>query len=217
MRYYVYVYLDFDDIPFYIGKGKRTRFKVQQHLYRSNSNNLLKHKIRKVGAANVKVRFLHRNLTEEEAFSREKYWIKHYGRRDLGTGTLCNLTDGGEGSSGTIISEDHKRAVSNANRGNQYSTGCKRSVKTKRKLSVAAKGKISPMKGKKMPETVKRRISAIQKGRKHSEEVKQKISAAGKGRKNAMYGKHHSEETKQKMSKSLKDRFRRKQEIINNV
>jgi hypothetical protein len=34
----------------------------------------------------------------------EKYYIRKYGRRDLGTGCLVNLTDGGEGVSGLVCS-----------------------------------------------------------------------------------------------------------------
>ena len=43
--------------------------------------------------------YLKKNLTEEEAFKHEKYMIAVLGRKDLGTGILRNLTDGGEGFS----------------------------------------------------------------------------------------------------------------------
>ena len=36
-------------------------------------------------------------MTEEDAFKLEKHLIKSIGRRDLGLGTLVNMTDGGEG------------------------------------------------------------------------------------------------------------------------
>ena len=36
--------------------------------------------------------------TEAEAFDEEKRLIALYGRKDLGMGPLCNLTDGGEGA-----------------------------------------------------------------------------------------------------------------------
>jgi hypothetical protein len=43
---------------------------------------------------------LKRNLTEEEAFRHECYMIAVFGRKDIGTGILRNLTDGGDGVQG---------------------------------------------------------------------------------------------------------------------
>lgn len=43
---------------------------------------------------------LKQNLSEAEAFQHEKYLIAVLGRKDLGTGILRNMTNGGEGSSG---------------------------------------------------------------------------------------------------------------------
>ena len=114
----------------------------------------LQNKIRKVGVANIKIHFLHKNLTEEEAFQKEKYWIKYYGRRNLGAGTLCNLTDGGEGTIGHVCSEE-----------------------TKRKLSEINKGKI-------LSNATKQKIAEASKGRKHTDEAKQKLSESKKGEKN---------------------------------
>ncbi len=47
-----------------------------------------------------RILFLKKNLTEEEAFRHEVYIIAVLGRKDLGTGILRNVTDGGEGTSG---------------------------------------------------------------------------------------------------------------------
>ena len=58
------------------------------------------------------------------------------------------------------------------------------------------------MKGKKLSEEHKRKISKGNKGKKLSEETRKKISEAQKGEKNHMYGKHLSEETKKKMSEA---------------
>ena len=46
----------------------------------------------------------------------------------------------------------------------------------------------------------------ILKGEKMSEESKRKMSEAKNGKKNPFYGKTHSEKTKRKMSKTLKTR-----------
>jgi hypothetical protein len=45
---------------------------------------------------------------EAEAFAKEIELIALYGRRNLKKGTLFNLTDGGEGGSGTIKTAAHK-------------------------------------------------------------------------------------------------------------
>ena len=55
---------------------------------------------------------LKKNLTEGEAFKHEIYMIAILGRKDLGTGILRNLTNGGEGTSGNIHTEEWKQAHS---------------------------------------------------------------------------------------------------------
>jgi hypothetical protein len=50
--------------------------------------------------------------TEEFAFLLEMGLIKVFGRKDLGTGTLHNLSNGGEGSSGRVKTTEEKLKVS---------------------------------------------------------------------------------------------------------
>lgn len=80
------------------------------------------------------------------------------------------------------------------------------SDETKKKISVANKGKTTWMKGKHHSEESKRKISAVMKGKTpwikgkhHSEETRRKIAEGNKG-------KHNSPEAKQKMSESRKGR-----------
>jgi hypothetical protein len=90
--YYVYAYLrKTDNTPYYIGKGKGDR------AYRKHNVSVPNDK--------TKIVFLHENLPESEAFQMEKFYIKKYGRKDVGTGILRNLTDGGDGASGLIVTE----------------------------------------------------------------------------------------------------------------
>lgn len=198
------MYLDLDNVPFYIGKGKKNRHLVGIHLSKCSPNRFLKNKIRKVGAKNVKIHFLHKNISEEEAFYWESYWIKYIGRRDLKEGTLCNLTDGGEGTSGRECSEETKRRVSKANKGKKNGMyGKHHSEEIKNKIRVAAKGKPSGAKGKPAwnsgkvlgprSEETRQKISAANKGKVRSFETCRKISVANKG-------KVLSKETKQKLS-----------------
>ena len=86
-RFYVYAYLRTDKKPYYVGKGSGYRAYVR----RGRTIRPPKDK--------SKIVFLRTGLTENEAFNWERFYIKHYGRIDTGTGILRNLTDGGEGTS----------------------------------------------------------------------------------------------------------------------
>ena len=160
--YYTYAYLRKDRTPYYIGKGCRDR------IYSSNITiNKPKDKSRII--------FLKQNLTEEEAFKHEIYMISVFGRKDLGTGILHNKTDGGEGSSGIVRSEECKKKISKSN------------------------------KGKKRTEEFKSKMRAIHTGRKRrpfTEETKEKLSQSQMGEKNSFYGRRHTEEIKRKIKES---------------
>ena len=93
-RFYTYAYLREDRTPYYIGKGSRKR------AYTRSKRDI------KPPKDKSKIILLKQNLTEEEAFKHEKYMIVVFGRIDLGTGILHNRTDGGEGVSGVVITED---------------------------------------------------------------------------------------------------------------
>jgi hypothetical protein len=84
--YYTYAYLREDKTPYYIGKGTENRiYSTQKRVKQPKDKS--------------RIIFLKQNLTEEEAFKHERYMIAVFGRKDLGTGILRNMTDGGEGSS----------------------------------------------------------------------------------------------------------------------
>lgn len=104
-RFYTYAYLREDRTPYYIGKGEGDRA-----FYRRK-------RTIKPPKDKSRIILLKQNLSEEEAFKHEKYMISIFGRKDLGTGILRNRTDGGEGVSGLIHSEEHRRKNSEANRG----------------------------------------------------------------------------------------------------
>ena len=122
-RFYIYVYMDprkpgkykygeyvFDHCPFYIGKGHSKR--LYRHIKSYNLRyNMPKHskikKLIKLGYRPIILKYL-KNLTEQEAFDYEIDMIKIIGRRDKKLGPLSNLTDGGEGISGFVMSEEAK-------------------------------------------------------------------------------------------------------------
>jgi hypothetical protein len=97
--FYTYAYLREDKTPYYIGKGKNYR------AYYKKKNEI------KPPRDKSRIIFLKNNLTEEEAFKHEIYMIAVFGRKDLGTGILYNRTDGGEGATNQIRTEEHKNAL----------------------------------------------------------------------------------------------------------
>ena len=102
MNYYTYAYLREDRTPYYIGKGTGNRI-------------YSKHRRLKPPKDKSRIIFLKQNLTEEEAFKHEIYMIAVFGRKDLGTGILRNLTDGGEGTSNCGTPEQRSESVRKAN------------------------------------------------------------------------------------------------------
>ena len=217
MHYYTYAYLREDKTPYYIGKGKGDRINSKQR-------NIKKPKDKS------RIIFLKQNLTEREAFKHEIYMIDVFGRIDLGTGILRNMSNGGEGPSGAIRSEETKIKMSEAKKNISEETRKKMSEsgkghivseETRRKLSEAGKGENNPNYGKTASEETRKKISESGKGRIFSEESRRKMSESGKGhivseetrrklseanigQNNPNYGKTLSEETRRKLSEAQK-------------
>lgn len=164
--FYIYqLRLENSATPFYIGKGRGKR--SIQHFTPSNlgtkslRSSIIKH-ARENGIA-VLIEILASGLLEDAAFQIERNLISHYGRRDIGTGILANHTDGGEGASGGVISEETRKKISDALRGRKISTGTlgyRHSDETKRRMSESASGVPSGLKGKRRPAEVVSAISA---------------------------------------------------------
>lgn len=194
-NFYTYAYLREDGTPYYIGKGSNGR---AYSTYRRSI---------KIPKDKDRILFLKQNLTEEDAFKHEKYMIHVLGRKDLGTGILRNLTDGGEGTSGWVPSEETRKRMSESRRGvKHHMFGKTHSDESRKKLSDSICGEKHYMFGKKHTDETIKKLSEYRKGKIHTDEIKTKISESLRGEKNPMYGKKHSEETKRKISESAKNR-----------
>jgi hypothetical protein len=207
-KFYVYVYLNplkpgnycFDNLnfefePFYVGKGASNR--IDEHCFdshlkkdtnKSKVNTILK--ILKHGNNVIKIK-MYDNLTEKESFEKESYLISKIGRKDLKLGTLTNLTNGGEGSSGRMLSDESKEKISksvsnlslwkgekNPSKSNEHKTFMSNLLKG-RVFSEEAKDKMRKSKlGKKLSEDHRKNIIKSLIGRVSSDEKKRKISEA---------------------------------------
>tara|TARA_R110002153_G_scaffold116471_1_gene260134 strand:- start:504 stop:1058 length:555 start_codon:yes stop_codon:yes gene_type:complete len=120
---------------FYTGIGNARR---PYHKGKSRSK-LWRNVVNKYG---YEVIILADNLTWEQACDMEKYLIKYYGRRDLGTGTLVNMTDGGEGAKNVVVSAETRAKMSENTKGeNNPNYGKKASAEQRSKQSASAKGR----------------------------------------------------------------------------
>ena len=206
---------------FYVGIGKIER------AYSKDSRNNWWYNITK--KYDYQVIIVNSEISWQEACLLEMKYISEIGRRDLGLGTLVNLTNGGEGN--IELSEEVRDKISNKLKGRKLST------ETKKKISEKLKGKeVSEETKKKMSlgrvwsplsEEVKSKISDSKKGKEHSEEHKKKISESCKGNKHTEDSKmkislkrkgiKFSEETKNKMSLARKGKkFKKDKPKIDN-
>jgi hypothetical protein len=90
MIVYRHIRLDKNE-PFYIGIGTD-----EKRAYRKSGRNKYWKNI--ISKTDYEVQILFYDLTKEEAVDKEKELIMLYGRKDLGFGTLVNMTDGGDGT-----------------------------------------------------------------------------------------------------------------------
>ena len=140
---YVYAYLREDGTPYYIGKGVGTRYKEKHSVTVPTED---------------RIQFIKTGLTDHEAITLEIELIAKHGRKDLGTGILRNMTDGGEGMLNP--SPSVRKKLSDAKVGKKpnnymktYTTG------PSERKSKAKQGKNNPQYGKQRTEDERAKIS----------------------------------------------------------
>jgi hypothetical protein len=166
MEFYVYAWTRPDTgAVFYIGKGHGKRDVSPK------ANPIFKKIVAKLKAAGMQptIARIHENLSEPMAFEMEREEILRFGRIDLGTGTLANLTAGGEGPSGLVHSEKTRRMRSAS------LLGKPKSEEHRANISAAATGRT------KTPEHIEK-IASQARGRKASADTLAKMSASQSGK-----------------------------------
>lgn len=170
--------------PFWhIAEAQKTKHNYRPNQYKMNTIRNILNKgldvvIQKIEAA-----------TDQEAIEMEMLLISMYGRRDIKTGILTNRTEGGDGASGykhttesklnmsksqkgKVLTEEHKanmrkpkseegrKAIALARQTTTY----RPSEETKKKTSMALKGRPSPMRGRTQSEEARLKMSKMRKG-----------------------------------------------------
>lgn len=114
--YKIYKYT-FPSGMIYIGMTKNSISKRKDQGY--NHNKRLKTAIREVGFKNIKAEIIEDNLTQEEAYEREIYYIKYYNSADEHYG--YNQSKGGKnGFLGLHHTEEHKKYMSEKYKGIKF-------------------------------------------------------------------------------------------------
>jgi len=154
----VYIHIRKDkNEPFYVG--------IYENKYRpfeKTRRNDIWDKI--VSKTEFDIKIIREGLTWDEACQMERDLIKQYGRINLNTGILANLTDGGDGAVGLIRTEEHIRKISES------------------------------LTGRKLSDDHKKNVSLGSIGKKLSEDTKHKQSIVKKGKKPNNYGKKYKSE-----------------------
>lgn len=202
----IYIILNTKNGNVYVGKATDLRSRFREHKYALNGNyHPNRHLLaawNKYGEKAFKFLVLE-YCSKDKLIEREKHHIAIYKERGL----AYNLTDGGEGSLGRVLSEETRHKISLANTGRRMPP---RSEEFRLKMSIAHKGKVvseetgrkisQSKRGKKIKpctEDRKRKVGQAHKGMKHTEVAKRRMSEAAKNR---------SEETKHKLSEAAKRR-----------
>lgn len=119
-KYYLYRHIRLDkNEPFYIGISTKYPEDYLWNSYsrankRAGRNSIWKRIIKKT---DYKVEILLESNSRDFILEKEREFIKLYGRVNLKTGTLANLTDGGDYFDGFVDTEERRKKIGDVNRG----------------------------------------------------------------------------------------------------
>jgi hypothetical protein len=181
MRFYVYEHWRPDEgVIFYVGKGQKRRA-WDTHRGRNRWHKFIFAKLKAIGMKH-EVRIVHKGMKEVDALAKERELIAQW--RALGA-DLVNLTDGGEGPSGLVHSEEWKASMA------VKMLGRKMSDEARAKLSASMTGNTNGL-GKKKPKHAIDAVKAFHTGRKRTPEQCARIAAANQRK---FLGRHHTPES----------------------
>ena len=118
-KYYTYAYLRENGTPYYVGRGCGRRV-YENHKRRSGKFVPVPPRDR--------ILILKSELTFEESVRHEAYMIAILGRKDLKTGILVNMSEGGEGNKGHKHSEETLLLMSKQRKGKKKSEEWKQKI-----------------------------------------------------------------------------------------
>jgi group I intron endonuclease len=120
-KFYVYKIINKVNGKIYIGKSVNPSKRWARHVYVSKTNKsgykqlLLHRAISKYGQDNFQVEIIAEYDVEADALCGETIFIKQFRSNDLSVG--YNLTEGGEGTTGYKLTDEHKKQISIKNSG----------------------------------------------------------------------------------------------------
>lgn len=168
--YYIYRHIRPDtNQVFYVGKGRnrRGRYLYERSKSKDRRNKYWWNIVRKNKGEYI-VEIVAEFETQESCDAKEIEFIALYGRSNLKGGTLCNLTDGGDGSTNIVHSEETKAKLRAAVAdGKHPNFGKKLSAETCRKKSEAVKGEKHHLYGKTLPKEWVRNLAKGKLGEKN--------------------------------------------------
>ena len=145
----------------YVGQVTTKRFKARQNKWKSNSyryaGKAINNARAKYGIDAFDFEIL-KECDDKELDFWEKYYIKELNTK---VPNGYNMTDGGDGRSGSSVSNETRRKMSESHKGQKKPPF---TDKHKNNLSESHKGQTSGMKNKKHTEESKRKMSEIKKG-----------------------------------------------------
>lgn len=177
MSFYAYIHCKPDGTPFYVGKGTIERVRLRKRKHNKWHQNI----VNKYGQENILVGSLECS-SEEISFDLEKGLIK---RLKLMGIEIVNQTSGGDGRSGSVVSEDVKKRISKKLKGSKNFLGQKHSPESRARISKSLLGNKRGY-GKIFTEEHRKKLKIAGAGRLFSEETKAKIASKLAGNKNCL-------------------------------